>query len=95
MMQLTERARGFSFWQKSPRTYGSGDSPVNNLGTSNNLSLLSNQIITGQINLVAAFVLSIYSSIFLSQGLTPKEPGRYWHGNNDNANTQASRMDIE
>jgi hypothetical protein len=90
-----DRARGFSFWQKSPWTYGGGDSPVNNLGRCNNLSLLSSQIITGQISLVAAFVPSIYSSIFLSQSLTPKEPGRYWHGNNDNAKTQASRMDIE
>jgi len=95
MIQWTERARGFSFWQKSPRTYGGGDSPVNNLGRCNSLSSLSSQIITGQINLVAAFVPSIYSSIFLSRSLTPKEPGRYWHGNNDNAKTQAPRMDIE
>jgi hypothetical protein len=57
--------------------------------------LLSSQIIAGQINLVAAFVPSIYSSIFLSQSLTPKEPGRYWRGNNDNANTHASTMDIK
>ncbi|HEY9407114.1 MAG TPA: hypothetical protein VIP53_06690 [Nitrososphaera sp.] len=90
-----DRARGFSFWQRSPWTYGGGDSPVNNLRRCNSLSSLSSQIITGQINLVAAFVPSIYSSIFLLRSLTPKEPGRCWHGNNDNAKTQAPRMDIE